>query len=259
MEDLNTQPFEGFEPSSKDGKQIVPMFASFFQSWQHHLVEQFEKMQQEFEKLCIANSTKIQKLEDQVRTLEKKLEKVELQSDDQAAAELQDTVILGGNAVPPVSVNEKCDQVATDVIRTKLRVTVPNNVIVAAYRLGKKDNEQASDNRKILVRFTNKQQKNDLISAAKTAKPEDLFVSESLTPLRQKIAYSLRQAKKKFPGIISGTYTQNGAPYVWVKPTGQSAGGSSTRHKIVTHAMLKRFFNDTLDTPLEEVVTDFSD
>ena len=82
--------------------------------------------------------------------------------------------------------------------------------------------------------------------------PDDLFVSESLTPLRQKIAYSLRQAKKNFSDIISGTYTQNGA-------TGRSAGGSSTRHKIVTHAVLKRFFSDTLGTPLEEVVNDFSD
>ena len=71
--------------------------------------------------------------------------------------------------------------------------------------------------------------------------------------------HTLRQAKKKFPDIISGTYTQNGAPYVWVKPTGRSAAGSSTRHKIVTHAVLKRFFSDTLGTPLEEVINDFSD
>ena len=138
-------------------------------------------MQQEFEILCITNSTKIQKLEDKVRTLEKKQKKVELQSDDQIAAELQDTVILGGKALPSVSVNEKCDQVATEVIRTKLSISFPNKVIVAAYRLGNKDNEQAHNNMKILVRFSNKQQKNYLISAAKTAKPDDLFASENLT------------------------------------------------------------------------------
>ena len=86
-----------------------------------------------------------------------------------------------------------------------------------------------------------------------------MFVSENLTPLRQKVAYSLRQTKKKFSDTISSTYTQNGAPYVWVKPTGRSTGGSGTCHKIVTHAMLKRFFNDTLGTPLEEVVNDFYD
>ena len=78
---------------------------------------------------------------------------------------------------------------------------------------------------KILVRLTNKQHRNYLVFAAKTAKPDDLCVSENLTPLRQKMAYSLWQVKKKFPSIISGTYTQNETPYVWVKPTGRSIGG----------------------------------
>ena len=113
------------------------MFASFFQKWQLHIQEQFEKMQQEFEKLWITNSTKFQNLEDKVRTLEKKLGKVELQCDDQAAVELQDTIVLGGNALPSVSVNEKCNRVATEVIMTKLSFSLPNNVIVAAYKLRK--------------------------------------------------------------------------------------------------------------------------
>ena len=173
MEDLSVQPFVGFETSSKDGKQIVPLFASFFQSWQLHFQEQFKKMQQAFEKICITNSTKNQNLEDKVRTLEKKLEKVELQSDDQSAAELQDTIILGGNALPYVSDNVRCGQVVKEVIRTKLNISLSNDVIVAAYSIGKKDNDQAPDNRKILECFTNKQQKNDLISAARTAKPDD--------------------------------------------------------------------------------------
>ena len=82
MEDLNIQQFEGFESSSKDGKQIVHTFACFFQTWQLHLQDQLNKMQQDFEKICITNSTKNQYLEDKVRTLEKKLEKVVLQSDD---------------------------------------------------------------------------------------------------------------------------------------------------------------------------------
>ena len=148
---------------------------------------------------------------------------------------------------------------AEDVIRTKLSISLDDDDIVAAYRLGKKVTDNTPDKRKILVRFTKKLQKNDLISAAKTAKPDDLFVSENLTPTRQKIAYALRQAKKNFPNIVSGTNTMNGVPYVWIKPTGRATGGASTRHKIVSHATLKRFYSDTLDTPLEEVVNDFSE
>ena len=86
-----------------------------------------------------------------------------------------------------------------------------------------------------------------------------IFVSENLTPKRQKITYALRQAKKNFPSIVSGSNTMNGVPYVWIKPTGRATGGSSTRHKLVCHATLKRFYNETLGTQLEQAVNDFSD
>ena len=124
--------------------------------------------------------------------------------------------------------------------------------------LEKKKND-APDNRKILVCFTIKQQKNDLISAARTTKPDDLFVSENLTPTRKKIAYVLRRAKNKFPSIVSGTNTMNGGPFVWIKPTGRATGDSTTRHKIVSHVTLKFFYDESLGTSIEQVVNDFSD
>ena len=74
-----------------------------------------------------ANSTKVQN-----RSLERKLEKVELQTEDQAAAKLQNNIILGGNALPSVSDDEMCGQVAKKVIRAKLNISFPNEVIVAA-------------------------------------------------------------------------------------------------------------------------------
>ena len=190
MDDLNIQPLEGFEPTSMDGKAIVPVFDAFFQNWHHHLQEQFTKMQKEFEDTCVANSTKKQNLEYKVRTLEKKLGKVELQTEDQLAAELQDTNILSGNALPSVSDSERCGQVAKKLIGTKLSISIPNDVILAAYMIGKKVNDNSPDKRKIFVRFTNKQQKDDLISAAKAKKLDDLYVSENLTQTRQKIAYA---------------------------------------------------------------------
>ena len=138
MEDLNVQPLEGIEPTSKDGKAIVHSFGSFFENWQRHLQEQFKKMQKELENICRTSSTKIQNLEEKVCTLEKKLEKVELQTEDQAAAELQDTIFLGGKALPTDSDSERCGQVAKEVTRTKLNISLPDDVILAAFRIGKK-------------------------------------------------------------------------------------------------------------------------
>ena len=165
-------------------------------------------------------------------------------------------MILGGNTLPSVFDNERCGQVAKEVIRTKLKISLLNDVSVVAYRIGKKENDLALDNRKIHVRFTNKQQKNGLFSAAKTAQANDLFVSKNLTTTRQKIPSAIRRAKKKFPSIVTGTYTMSGGLYVWIKHTGRATGGTNIRHKIMSHAMLKRFYNDT---PLDQVVNDFSD
>ena len=78
MDDLNVKLLEGFEPTNKDGKAIVPVFAALFQKWQHHLQELLTKMQKEFEDICVASSTKNQTMEDKVRTLERNLEKVQL-------------------------------------------------------------------------------------------------------------------------------------------------------------------------------------
>ena len=39
-------------------------------------------MQESFEKICVEHLTQIQNLEDKVRTLDKKLDKIELQTED---------------------------------------------------------------------------------------------------------------------------------------------------------------------------------
>ena len=98
---------------------------------------EFNKMRKIIEKICVAHSTstQIQNLEDKVRSLEKKQERVELQTEDQVSAELQDTIFLGGDALPPVSDNERCSQVAPEVIRIQLKISLYDDVIVATYRI----------------------------------------------------------------------------------------------------------------------------
>ena len=64
-----------------------------------------------------------------------KQERVELQTEDQVSAELQDTIFLGGDALPPVSDNERCSQVAPEVIRIQLKISLYDDVIVATYRI----------------------------------------------------------------------------------------------------------------------------
>ena len=94
-------------------------------------------MLKEFEKICVDHSTQNENLENKVSTLKKKPEKLELQSEDQATAELHDTITLGGDILPYVSASESCSVAATEVILTKLKISLVNDVIIAAYRIGK--------------------------------------------------------------------------------------------------------------------------
>ena len=103
--------------------------------------------------------------------LEIKLEKVELRTEDETSAYL---------TLPTASDNENCIQVATEVIRIKLQIASPIDVTVAAYMI-RKEVIQDHDDRKLRIHFTNKQQKTDLTTAAKTAQSVKLFVSEYVT------------------------------------------------------------------------------
>ena len=66
--------------------------------------------------------------------------------------------MLGGNALPFASDNERCGQVTKEFISSKLKISLPNEVIAAANRIGKKENDKARGNWKIPVRSKNKQQ-----------------------------------------------------------------------------------------------------
>ena len=82
--------------------------------------------------------------------------------------------------------------------------------------LVKKIPTDTSDRRNILMKLSNLDTKNDLILSCKRAKPNGLYVNEDLTPVRAKILYTIRQAKKKLPHKIAGHGSINGRVTVHV-------------------------------------------
>ena len=86
------------------------------------------------------------------------------------------------------------------------------------------------------------------MKAAKTAKPQDLFINESLTPTRRTIHYVLRMPRKKFPDKITGINTLDGNISVYVSPPGPSRrnAGRDIRFSINTKDKLEKFCADEL-------------
>ena len=199
-----------YNAKSVDGKFLVNKISDLMDSFKFCLDKMMENFQENIVKLCQERDTRIAAIEAENKTLETKIEKLETKIDDTEAYERRDTVVISGNAVPPVEKMENCAKLARQLIKEKVGFVVSENDISVAHRLGDRSRKQGTDRRDIILKFCRRDTKIGVISASRTAKPSDFFINESLTPMRQTIAYVLRKAKREFPNIVSGSATLHG-------------------------------------------------
>ena len=177
--------------------------------------------------------------------------------DDIESKDLKLNLILSGDGVPMESHEENTKRTTIALIKDKLKVIIKSPEIVSATRIGSRPNSQRPNRRPIKIVLQDNEVKNSILSAFKTAKPENLYFNEDLTPKRRSFLYCLRQAKGKFPSLISGTMTRDNKVYVFVKPTGivtNANQNKSTRIEIGSYQKLMEFFEKTLGIHLMRFV-----
>ena len=124
--------------------------------------------------------------------------------------------------------------------------------ISRSHRLGKRPINQVNDKRNIIVKLCRRDMKRDILSACRNMKP-NMYVNESLTPVRNTIMYVLRQAKRKRHSRVVGCTSIGGRVFAWVKPDGDTQQNSRHRKvQVNTHMDLETLFNDVLKEPLDE-------
>ena len=191
----------------------------------------------------------IDKLNNDVFVLKATVSRLEDKIDQNDAFDRRETLVFSGKSLPIFSNNENVTQVLNKVLKDKLKLPLPENSIATSHRVGKIP-VRGEDRRAIVARFCNRDMKIDIMKAAKTVKPENLFINESLTPVRQTIHYVLRKAKKKFPEKISGISTFDGKIMVYVKPLRPSRNSRDIKFIINSRSKLETFCNDALATSL---------
>lgn len=92
----------------------------------------------------------------------------------------------------------------------------------------------------------------DLLVACRTVKPQNIYINENLTPGRANILYTLRQAKKRFPGKLAACGSQDGRVYAWIKP--KVATGKNTKVFINDKVKLETFCQDTFDVQVSQLL-----
>ena len=199
------------------------------------------------------NADEIAELKRQVGECKQKYSKLQDSIDDADAYERRDTVVLSGNTVPDVEIGENCSEIVKDLIREKLKLQISSADINTAHRIGRKPINQTRDKRSIIVKLCRRDTKRDVISASRRqSSSEKLYVNESLTPLRSKIMFTLRQMKRSHPDVVTGCSSFDGRVYAYTKPTGvQAASTRNLKHLVNTREMLVSFCSEYVKRPLE--------
>ena len=225
-----------FDSKNKDVKVLVSVLLGFLSDFQ----EKYETMFLEFKKEVIEEKDKeILEMKGEVLSLKRKIASLEERIEDSEFYERRDALIISGSKVPAAKDKEDCDQIVRNLTRQHLKLSIPENEISIAHTLKA---SSGSAKRSIIVKFCRRNMKTDVMNAARKLKVEGLFFNECLTPTQRTIGYVLRQAKREFPTIISGSTTFDGKHHVWTKPPNPNAPGArDSKHVISSFDGLRNF------------------
>ena len=250
---------------SPDGKLIVSAISAEIDSLRNELKDSFnselDKFREEFSSLLDNRNHEIEELkvqhaksQEEVKSLNIKVTKLESVIDEEDAYMRHETLIFSGSILPAFHPSENCPDIVRKIVKEKLHLEQDMD-ISTAHRLGKKpqSNSPASpDKRSIIVKFCQRDTKKNIYLAARTAKVQNLYVNESLTPTRQKILYALRQIRRAHPNLLTGSSTFDGKVYAYTKPSSTAPSDArNIRHEINSQKRLTSFCTDYIRQPLE--------
>lgn len=195
---------------------------------------------------------RIKTLEDGVSKLEKENRELKDRIEEVEAYQRADTVIISGKQLPPSKHGENVSSVVQELIKAKLNYVLRPDDISRAYRTGRATLSQSPDKRNIVVKLEHRHMKDSILQACKTSKPQDLYINESLTPGRAKILFTLRSAKRRFPGKVAACGSHDGRVYVWKKP--EYASGRNAKIFINDMTKLDSFCQATFNMQVSQLV-----
>ena len=246
--------FKGLKPTTQDGKNVLLPFISIFQEFLITLQSKFDNFKEEMLESSKCKDEKIRTLEVEVQTLKNKVLK-NSQSvntlmdrlDNEDAYIRRETLILSGELTNHNGTENNCSQTVIVLIKDNLNIIIHPQDISVAHRLGPKSSQQGPDKRSIATKFCRRDLKRQIILAARKKKVRNFYINESLTPLRSKISFALRKAKKAHPTKISGITSIDGRVLVWTKNS--SNGENDIRHAVNTLEGLEDFCRRNLGLP----------
>lgn len=213
---------------------------------------EIKKIHEDFLSKLEEKNREILVLKGDVSYLRGRVSQLEERIDDADAYERRDTLIISGEGLPPVVEDENTSTLACSIIKEKLKINLTSSDISTSHRLGRKPNDsQRPDRRKIILKLCRRDLKKDILYASKSLKP-NIYVNESLTPLRNTILYVLRKMKKSHPNVIKGSSTYDGRVFAWI-----TTGETTRRILVNSHDKLGEVSTEIIGKPLSEFILEW--
>ena len=203
--------------------------------------------------VCNSKNEKINSLEHKCKSLEDKITQLEERFDDEDAYIRRETLVFSGDEILRHHANENCAEIVQKVLKDKLHIEIKRKEISVSHRLGRKQTSQGPDKRRITAKFCRRDMKREIILACRNQKPADLYVNESLTPLRQKIVGALSRARKRPGSKVTGLTTIDGRIFAWAK--NNTPGERALRFCINTLPALEDFCQNHVGCPAAELLS----
>ena len=239
-------------PISNDGKNIVAPLIEIFQDFLSSLDMKFKAFKDEMMKEARQKNEDIGRLMDEVAVKNKTIAKLEERIDAQDQYSRRESLVFSGDSLPVHKPGEDCAVEICKLVQNKLgdaTAVMPSDISIA-HRLGPKPTV-GTDKRNIIARFCRRSLKYKILNKARSSKPSNFYVNESLTPTRQTITRVIRKAKSEFPSIVSGYNTVDGSIYVWVKPPNADAPGArNSRLMVNSMEKLEQFCQKSFQRPV---------
>ena len=241
---------KSIKTTTKDGTNILMPLLDVFDSFLNGFEQCLADQKSEFQEVIKAKDCKIEELNLIASEQKEHINRLTDEIDSQNQYTRRETLILSGDSIPTVKKDESCIVEVCKLVANNLGedLNVTPETISIAHRLGNKPSAHLPDRRSIIVRFCRRKIKYDILNAAKSKKPANLFVNESLTPTRQKITRALRRVKALHPNTLAGYQTSDGSITALVKPP--SPDGRLSRVNMDTMSKLEKFCQDKFHLPV---------
>ena len=226
---------------SAETKEIFSVLLAFFTSIQAEKDAKIEKLQNEIVEL----RTNFQEFENKTAV---KLNELQGKIDETEQYERKDALVISGPNLPEFSAGENLKTKIQKLFSDHLSIQLNSNDFSIAHRLGQKP-RNGVDRRNIIFKLCRRELVSEIFKQCKQLKPP-FFVNVSLTPLRGKILYALRQCKQQHPDKVGSCRNIDGNVVLYTK---NSAAENSSRPRS-SNSENKRFINSRSE--LEKTLQD---